>query len=357
LINKGWTSSSAFFGQTGSPSYGESRFAIWKSKTTAQEFLPTGELSAILNALDSSPPTHFQTMKTLASTFAIASFGFAIFSGCNMPQFSSKRDFQKVIPINSQVNVIAETFNGSITVSPADQSEVELVAHIKAYGYTQDEADAAVDSLTPEIDTTASALTIACKRRNQTLTYSDSVSLELKVPAGWPLILTTSNGSVSTTQSRGPVTINTSNGKIEVKESAGSLQLATSNGKIVIENSAGNVQASSSNGAVELTNCSLEGKCKLGTSNGKIKVSFSDRTPMKLDASTSNGLIQFIEADADLTKKSKTHITGILFGKANGPVPTVSLELETSNGTITISTDSASSKPTSTESVSVGLSK
>jgi len=294
-------------------------------------------------------------MKTLASTFAIAFVGFAIFSGCNMPQFSAKRDFQKVIPINSQVNVNAETFNGNITVSPTDQSEVELIAHIKAHGYTQEEADAALDSLAPEIDTTASALTIVCKRRNQTLIYSDSVSLELKVPASWPLKLTTTNGAVSTTQSRGPVTIVTSNGKIGVKESAGSLQLSTSNGKIIIENSAGNVQASSSNGVIELTNCSLEGKSKLETSNGQIKVSFSDRTPMKLDASTSNGSIKFKEADADLTKKSKTHITGVLFGKANGPAPAVSLDLETSNGTITISTEPASSGSTAREAVSAGL--
>lgn len=294
-------------------------------------------------------------MKTLATTFAMASFGFAIFTGCNMPQFSAKRDFKKVIPINSQVNVNAETFNGSISVTPTDQAEVELIAHIKAHGYTQEDADAALDSLTPIIDTTASELTIACKRRNQTLMYSDSVSLELKVPASWPLKLTTSNGAVSTLQSRGPVTIDTSNGKIDVKEAAGSLQLSTSNGKIVIENSAGNVQASSSNGVVEMTNCSLEGKCKLETSNGQIKVSFSDRTPIKLDASTSNGAIKFNAADADLTKDSKTHIIGVLFGKANGPAPSASLDLETSNGAITISTESGDSKSAASEPTAVEL--
>ena len=285
----------------------------------------------------------------------MASFGIAIFSGCNMPQFSAKRDFEKVIPINSQVNVNAETFNGSITVTPTDQSEVSLVAHMKSYGYTQEEADSALDTLVPNIDTTASALTIACKRRSQTLMYSDSVSLELKVPASWPLKLSTSNGAVSTTQSRGPVTIDTSNGKIDVKEAAGSLQLSTSNGKIIVENSAGNIQASSSNGVVEMTNCSLEGKCKLETSNGQIKVSFSDRSPINLDASTSNGSIQFKEADADLTKNAKTHVTGVLFGKANGSIQAASLDLETSNGNITISTDSASAKTTTSEPAATAL--
>ena len=296
-------------------------------------------------------------MKTLASAFAIASLGIAIFSGCNTPQFSAKRDFNKVIPINSQVDVNVETFNGSITVAPTDQSEIELVAHIKTYGYTQEEADAALEGVVPEIDTTTSAITISCKKRSQAIMYSDSVSFELKVPASWPLNLVTSNGGIKTSQSRGPVSANTSNGKIEIKEAAGSLQLSTSNGKIIIENSVGNIQAASSNGVIQLIGCSLEGKCKLETSNGAISVSLSDRTPVRLDASTSNGSIKFNTADIDLTKDSKSHIAGVLFGKANGITPKASLDLETSNGSITITTtsDPAATKSTTSEAPTISL--
>ncbi len=228
-----------------------------------------------------------------------------------------------------------------------------MIAHVKAYGYSQEEADSALESLMPEIDTTTSAITIACKKRNQMLMHSDSVSLELKVPAGWPLHLVTSNGAVSTTQSLGPVNIETSNGKIEVKEAAGALQLSTSNGKIVIENSAGNIQASSSNGAVQLIGCALEGKCKLDTSNGAISVNLSERKPIGLDASTSNGSIKFNAADVDLSKNSKSHISGVLFGKANGKALGTSLELETSNGSITIVSEKGSADRTITTSEAV----
>ena len=299
----------------------------------------------------------YSNMKTIASAFAIASIGVALISGCNTPQFSAKRDFQKVIPINSQVDINVETFNGSITVTPTDQSEIELVAHIKTYGYSQEDADAALEVVMPEIDTTASAITISCKKRNRMLMYSDAVSFELKVPPTWPLKLETSNGSVKTLQSRGPVTIMTSNGKIEVKEAAGSLKLSTSNGKVTVENSAGNIQASSSNGVIQLIGCSLEGKCKLGTSNGAISVSLADRTPVQLDASTSNGAIKFNQADVDLTKNSKSHIVGVLFGKANEPALKASLVLETSNGSITITGDAESgpSKTTSSETNGVSL--
>jgi DUF4097 and DUF4098 domain-containing protein YvlB len=282
------------------------------------------------------------------TTLSLATMLSVFFIGCNAPQFSAKRDFQKVIPINSQVDVNVQTFNGSISVTPSDQPEIELIAHIKAFGYSQEEADSALEALSPEIDTTASSLTVTCKKRNQVLMYSDSVSLELKVPASWPLNLATSNGAVSTVQSRGPVTIETSNGKIEVKEAVGKLKLSTSNGKIIVENSAGHIEANSSNGAVQLIGCAIEGKCKLGTSNGAISVGFSERNPINLDASTSNGTIKYNAADAELSKKSKTHISGILFGKSGSSATMPSLVLETSNGSITIDTESSASKEVTT---------
>ena len=112
-----------------------------------------------------------------------------------------------------------------------------MVAHAKAYGMTQDEAEAALEALSPEIDTTATSITFECTNRARKFNYSDSVSLELKVPARWPLKLETSNGNVSANQSQGPVTISTSNGRIEVKGATGSLHVSTSNGKITISNS------------------------------------------------------------------------------------------------------------------------
>ncbi len=278
-------------------------------------------------------------MKSLVPSLAIVVLNAALFAGCNAPQFSATRDFEKVIPINSQVDVNVQTFNGSINVTPSSESEITLVAHAKAYGNTQAEVETALESLVPQIDTTTTAINIECKKRNQLTSWSDSVSLELKVPANWPLHLTTSNGSVLTSQSRGPVIIKTSNGKIDVKEAAGSLRLTTSNGKITIENSAGNMQASSSNGTVRLIDCVLEGKSKLQTSNGAISVNLSERIPIQLDASTSNGAIKFNEADIDVAKKSKSHLSGVLFGNASGTSPNASLELVTSNGSISIMTD------------------
>lgn len=117
-----------------------------------------------------------------------------------------------------------------------------------------------------------------------------------------------------------------------------------------IEDSTGNIQAGSSNGSLELIGCTLQGKCKLDTSNGAISVKLSEQSPIRLEASTSNGAIRFDENELEVTKKSKRHVSGVLFGKASGSAPNDSLDLETSNGSITISPQKSQPLPAETKS-------
>ena len=288
-------------------------------------------------------------MKTNKLTrFVLVAIAIGAFAGCNAtPRFSAKRDFEKIVPVNSKVDVIVETFNGFIEVTPCDQSEIQVLAHIKTYGATQEEADETLESLTPEFDTTATAVRIQCKRRFSPFHFSDSVSLELKVPASWPLQLSTSNGTITTKDIIAPVSIDTSNGKVNVLRSSGPLRISTSNGTITIEDSTGNIQAKTSNGTIHLTNCSLEGDSKLDTSNGSIEASFVAESPIRLDAKTSNGTIRYDEKSVELKKKSKTHISGVWLGRSTSrATPNTSVELETSNGSITIKSAGGETTPT-----------
>lgn len=292
--------------------------------------------------------------------------GVAVLAGCDMPAFSAKRDFQKTIPVNSQVEVIAETFNGSLEVTPSETSEIELVAHIKAYGHTQEEADQYLEELQPEIETSTSAVTIRCKKRSSRFISSDSVSLELRVPAKWPLRLTTSNGAIKAAKSESAVIAETSNGRIEIFDSVGPLELSTSNGRIVIERAHGNVKAQTSNGAIKIVDCELEGDCRISTSNGTIDASLKQNSPVRFDASTSNGSVRCGESNFEITKQSKTRIEGVWLGKSDPASSGKSfLEIETSNGSITVggstvespaqepATESPNVEPTQVESQSL----
>lgn len=281
--------------------------------------------------------------------FLLVAIAIGTFTGCSYtPPFSAMRDFEKIVPVNSKVDVIVETFNGSIEVTPCDQSEIQVLAHIKAYGSTQEEADETLESLIPEFDTTAEAVRIQCEKRFSPFHFSDSVSLELKVPASWPLQLSTSNGTITTKESLAPVSIDTSNGKVNVVHSAGPLRISTSNGKITIVDSTGNIQAKSRNGTIQLTHCILKGESKLDTSNGSIEVSFIAESQMRLDAKTSNGTIRYDGKSVELKWASKTHISGVWLGRsASQETPSTSLELETSNGSITLKSAGGETTPSS----------
>jgi DUF4097 and DUF4098 domain-containing protein YvlB len=99
----------------------------------------------------------------------------------------------------------------------------------------------------------------------------------------------------------------------------------------------GSIEAHTSNGNVKLLNCSLDGKCHVHTSNGSIEVGLKDGQSIAIDASTSNGTIRCDEARMSFSKQKKTHIAGTWQSQADEKnTRSSTLELETSNGSITI---------------------
>jgi DUF4097 and DUF4098 domain-containing protein YvlB len=295
-------------------------------------------------------------MKTQSVLVAGALLGFGFLAGCYSPKYSASRDFEKVIPVNSQVEVVADTFNGSIEVTPCDLPEIQVIAHLKSYGDSAEQADARLDSLVPEVDTKANTVTIRCKKRSGEFFSMDSVNLELKVPKTWPLKLSTSNGKVTTTNSQSPVSIETSNGQVQVTHAVGTISISTSNGKVFIEDSVGNIRAKSSNGSMKLARCTLTGECSLNTSNGGLDVSLLPSSPIQIEAETSNGKIRFDEAKMEAVKKTKSSLSGLWLGdSASEKSETASLKLDTSNGSISIKSTEDDS-PTQTESKPIQLS-
>jgi DUF4097 and DUF4098 domain-containing protein YvlB len=178
----------------------------------------------------------------------------------------------------------------------------------------------------------------------------DQVRLELKVPAKWPLNLTTSNGHIKTLHSRSSVIATTSNGAIDIVDAQGDIRPTTSNGRIEIQQSSGNVQAQTSNGAVKLIECDLQGDNKLSTSNGAIEVQLNATSKVKITGRTSNGSIRGEDQQFEVASKSKSRIEGTWNGKSSDKSAKVaSLELSTSNGSVTIKGTAAGeevSKPT-----------
>ena len=143
------------------------------------------------------------------------------------------------------------------------------------------------------------------------------VDYTIEVPSGVDVRGSTSNGAIDL-EDVAEVDVQTSNGRIELEDVTGSVVAETSNGRISGSDLTGDgVRATSSNGAIEL---------ELGT-------------PQDVEASTSNGSIR-ITVPADSYRVSTETSNGRTdVGIPNDSDGRFSLDLRTSNGSITVEED------------------
>ena len=242
-------------------------------------------------------------------------------AGCSIdyPRFEAREDFKTSVPVDGQLELDVTTFNGNISVRESAESSIDVVAHMKTRGNTQEEADAGLAFLKPTVETNASGIKLIVKRNAERTNYSDGVAFELSVPSKMKLMLKTSNGAVGIRLERfqGSVVASTSNGKIEVIESQGTMLLDSSNGKI------------------SLKSCALTGVNTLHTSNGGIQVELVPGSGIGLTAQTSNGTVSCNASNSKVEQSKKSRMEGVLFGQEVDAKNM--LDLKTSNGNISIS--------------------
>lgn len=144
-----------------------------------------------------------------------------------------------------------------------------------------------------------------------------SVDYTVEVPAGVDVRGSTSNGAIDL-RAVGEVDVSTSNGRIELEDVAGSVAAETSNGRIEGSGLDGDgVRAATSNGAIEL---------ELGV-------------PQDVEASTSNGSIDLTVPADSYSVSTETSNGRTDIGIADDPDGRFTLDLRTSNGSITVDED------------------
>ncbi|MCW4384795.1 DUF4097 family beta strand repeat-containing protein [Salinibacterium sp. SYSU T00001] len=141
-----------------------------------------------------------------------------------------------------------------------------------------------------------------------------SVSYTLEVPAGIPVSGSTTNGGLDLS-ALGEVDVETSNGRIILAEIDGSVRASTSNGRIEgRELSGGEVDVETSNGSIDL-HSDGEQDVTARTSNGSITLIVPEGD-YRVDMETSNGRT---ESEVGSDQDAEVH-----------------LDLETSNGSISV---------------------
>jgi len=143
------------------------------------------------------------------------------------------------------------------------------------------------------------------------------VEYTIDVPAGVDVRGSTSNGAIKLSDV-GEVDVHTNNGRIELDEVAGSVVAETSNGRIMGRDLNGDgVRATTSNGAIDL---------ELGE-------------PQDVEARTSNGAIDLTVPSDSYAVTTDTSNGRTDIRVPNDPDGRFTLDLRTSNGSITVEED------------------
>jgi DUF4097 and DUF4098 domain-containing protein YvlB len=245
--------------------------------------------------------------------------------------------------------VVVEMFNGTIEVTTQSATQVKAEVTKRCTGSTEEAAKENLEKIEVKMSQEGDTLRITARLRDRQAFNNAGASAVVYVPAGASLELHSSNGKVGVTGVTGSQTISTSNGPIQVKGSKGQLGLTTSNGPITVDGGTGPIQLESSNSPIALTaenavvtaqtsnggirfqGSLAEGKHAFESSNGSISLTLPPEAHFHLDAATSNGSITSAFALTEGGRSGKSHLRGSV-----GTNPTMSLKLETSNGSITL---------------------
>lgn len=235
------------------------------------------------------------------------------------------------IPVQHSItNVVVNTADTSVTVTGSTGETVTYTGEIRVPGHEgQNNPHQAVQS---EWSTkvVGNTLHLTLKQPLSTAFGGDwsgqAPYLHVVVPKGESVQVTTTNADVQLRSLSHNGTVQTSNADIVVSDIGGTANLVTSNGSVNLDNVLGPVTASDSNGEIYGTS-PIGGDWSLRTSNAGISITVLRSTNAVIQASTSN---------ASLNGNVGWNNAGVGQGTCRLGTGSRTVELVTSNGSITV---------------------
>jgi DUF4097 and DUF4098 domain-containing protein YvlB len=236
-----------------------------------------------------------------------------------------------------------DTSNGDITMNDFYGDIVSDTSNAKIYH----------ENISGKVHADTSNGEIILNNINGTI-YADTSNARIAVEkSNGSIELDTSNGPVFLKNVNGDIVADTSNAPVSLENCTGNIVVDTSSGKVSLINVTGEIKIDSSNAPVSLSNCVFigsrneidssngsitgsltlpeSGKFVIKTTNGDIKLMVPAYSNARYTADTSNGDIRIENIPVTIIDKDRTDEEGF-FNADQG----VSLELDTSNGDITV---------------------
>jgi len=242
-------------------------------------------------------------------------------TGCLGGQYTDYFNGEYETNINTVLKV--STLNGQIEIYTWNNDTVSLNV-IKRSAISREE----LDNIDIDVDETDDIIKIETLYTGRRITQP-SVDMNIKVPNYVTVdIVTTSNGAIIIEDVKGNITADSSNGAITIENVDGYVAATTSNGDIEVSGTTGIKNIHSSNGVINTEIYDFQQNITISTSNGRITVYINPLLNADIEMETSNGQITITGITLNLTTNEEKHKKGTLGEGGN------KIYIKTSNGDI-----------------------
>ncbi len=258
------------------------------------------------------------------------------FTSCSAGPTETRDD---TFTVGASPSLVLSDTNGYVEVNAGPDNEVRVQATLVGADRLEYNVDQDGDTITLDVQKTGgwslfrhdpeADITIHAPKRTDVDLDTSNGRINVRGIEGSGL-LETSNGAINLTNVTGDYEARTSNGAIEVQGMTGTVTLRTSNGQVDLRGVKGEFDVETSNGRISFAGqMTAGGSNRLLTSNGDVVVELTGTPSFRLDAETSNGVVDS-ELPVVVTSKGEGRLIGTI---GDGEA---SLLIRTSNGDVTI---------------------
>lgn len=194
--------------------------------------------------------------------------------------------------VGSSPRVVVTSHNGDIKVRTGADGEVYARVEKEGRGWSEDDAEDNMRDIVVAYETEGNTVRVNVRSLGRSSDWDDDngADIELTIPKGAALDLTTDNGDIAATSTTAPVMARTTNGAIDIQGGQGAIDLRTTNGSISASPSGeAFTNFSTTNGRIDFTGTLKSGINAFETTNGNITIRLPTSAEFEFDAETTNG--------------------------------------------------------------------
>lgn len=276
----------------------------------------------------------------------------------NSARVSAEAEEQKTFPVQGPVELWVDSPCGDISVAAAEDGQVAITAHKKAWGKDEAQANANLAQIKPRLTQEGNTVRVGLEDPEQGCQTGDLMRTPLQidytiyVPVQTSVQISSQNGNLSLKGTEGPAGLTSRFGDVDAEQVTGRLKINTDNGKVSarhIQASQFPVQIKTNFGDIELQQTEA-GSLNVESQNGALHlntVTISDTVTLNSnfgDIIWQQGQGKSLESR---TKNGKINLQNLTFAEA--------VSLTSDFGSLTIETVQAKSYTAATKNGKVTL--